>query len=264
MGDSSYDELENWEKNMDASGTSERTFISSSQQIICWSRMQAEAGQRLPAILARKERERLLGKGIFFWGVGNSPSTWIPELACKGIEIPVWFSLMKSKPKARDVAPDRTFAWRLYIDAQGVTREIPEHVLVTSRASARSFHCALICHSDEPLTVANHGRFDPSAYRNVGDQGGPVGSSQVTALIRQTSSSIGGDYEISMRARLSGSYWVRLVDPIEIDTSDSRLLDAFIGSNTDWLSLVKGIKEGLRRPAEISRGNKLQYNLFQM
>ena len=37
-------------------------------------RMQAEAGQRLETIIARKEIERQAGEGLFLWGVGSAPS----------------------------------------------------------------------------------------------------------------------------------------------------------------------------------------------
>src|ERR1700730_13554838 len=40
-----------------------------SEEFVCWSRMQAEAGQQLEAIIFRKERERQAGGGMFCWGV---------------------------------------------------------------------------------------------------------------------------------------------------------------------------------------------------
>lgn len=39
--------------------------------LVCWSRMQAEAGQSLDAIVRRKELEREANGGLFLWGVGN-------------------------------------------------------------------------------------------------------------------------------------------------------------------------------------------------
>ena len=42
--------------------------------------------------------------------------------------------------------------------------------------------------------------FDPSAYRNIGDAGGPVSSSQVTALIVNTGDeSPAADYRVNLR-----------------------------------------------------------------
>jgi hypothetical protein len=72
----------------------------SPSEILCWSRMQAEAGQELAAIMARKELERLAGDGLFFWGIGNAPSRAVGQLARVGHEIDVVFSVMKSRPKA--------------------------------------------------------------------------------------------------------------------------------------------------------------------
>ena len=52
-----------------------------------WSKMQAEAGQGLAAIVARKEAERAAVDGIFWWGIGNSlgramPPSW-PAAPCR-------------------------------------------------------------------------------------------------------------------------------------------------------------------------------------
>jgi hypothetical protein len=55
-----------------------------SDELICWTRMQSEAGQQLDAIMSRKELERRAGGGIFFWGVGNPPPRIINELARRG------------------------------------------------------------------------------------------------------------------------------------------------------------------------------------
>ena len=41
--------------------------------MVCWTRMQAESGQNIEVIIARKELERRTGGGLFFWGVGNAP-----------------------------------------------------------------------------------------------------------------------------------------------------------------------------------------------
>ena len=58
-------------------------------EYLCWTRMQVEAGQALESIIARKEIERRAGGGLFFWGVGNAPSTAINALARLEIAIPL-------------------------------------------------------------------------------------------------------------------------------------------------------------------------------
>src|SRR5205807_8143218 len=84
--------------------------------VVCWTRMQAESGQDIQTIIARKELERRAGDGLFFWGIGNAPSRAIRSHAAGGEDIDVVFSLMKIRPKARDISPAGILAWRTYFD----------------------------------------------------------------------------------------------------------------------------------------------------
>jgi hypothetical protein len=180
--------------------------------------MQAESGQDIQGIIARKELERQAGDGLFFWGIGSAPSRSIKTFAARNEDIDVVFSLMKSRPNVRDVAPANTLVWQTYFDLDDVERPLPPHVLVTSRmeigSGTKRVHYALMCWTDKELRFGDHGAFDPSAYRNIGDAGGPVGSSQVTALIIRTRpESPVSDYRINFRAKLTGTYWVKLGRP---------------------------------------------------
>lgn len=229
------------------------TPIVAHDEYVCWSRMQAEAGQGLEAIVARKERERLAGGGLFFWGVGNAPATIASIMARASLPVRVVFSIMKSRPKAIDVAPSRTVAWRRYIDERGVERELPEHVLVTSRADSASgpkrMHYALMCRSSEPLTLTSSAEgFDPTAFRNAGGTGAPVGNSQVTALLRRVKQDARhSDYEANLEAWLTGGYWVRLTDPVQIDQRKAGFIaDLESADQKDWCELVGNIRYGLR------------------
>ncbi len=186
--------------------------------VVCWTRMHAEAGQDIESIIARKELERRAGGGLFFWGIGNAPSRSVGRLAARGEDVDVVFSLMKSRPAARDVAPPGVVAWRTYFDYDEIERPLPPHVLVTSRMESgtgtKTVHYALMCWSAEELRLEDRGAFDSSAYRNVSDAGGPVGNSQVTALVVRTrAESPVSDYRINLRAKLVGGYWVRLARP---------------------------------------------------
>jgi len=218
--------------------------------------MQAEAGQALDAIVARKELERSAGEGIFFWGVGNAPSVAISALARLREPVPVVFSIMKSKPKKVDVAPSRVVAWRRYFDAEGAERDLPASAIVTSRGDsaggAKRAHYALMCRSGEPLALRRGEVFDVSAYRNAGGKGAPVGASQVTALLRQiTQPSGNSDYEANLRAQLEGSYWVRLSDPVEVPLHlQERLNGAEKLSIEEWLELAREIRGQASEPAK--------------
>jgi len=219
------------------------------EEYVCWSRMQAEAGQALEMIVARKERERQAGGGFFLWGVGNAPAHITNVLARAGIPVRAVFSVMKSRPKAVDVSPSRTVVWRRYFDAQGVERPLPPHALVTSRGDspggAKRVHHALMCRSDGPLAIRRGEAFDPAAYRNAGGNGAPVGFSQVTALLRRVhqDDEAHGDYEENLSAWLAESYWVRLTDPVELDADRIAVLTEIADHPLeDWCALVAHIR----------------------
>jgi hypothetical protein len=213
--------------------------------------MQTEAGQQLEAIVARKERERLAGEGLFLWGVGNAPAAITNVLARTKRPTPVIFSVMKSRPRAADVAPSRTVVWRRYIDAHGIERPLPPHVLVTSRGDSNSGrkkrHFALMCWSDRPLHIERGEPFNPSAYRNAGGTGAPVGASQVTALLKRASkASAGTVYESNLRAWLVDSYWVRLTDPLELIAAKIDVIASNLEARTDlWTDFVTELRTGL-------------------
>ncbi len=219
-------------------------------RIVCWTRMQAEAGQPLAAIVARKELERQASDGLFIWGVGNAPSHLTRVLARAALPVCTIFSVMKSKPKPADAAPDGVLLWRAFIDSDGAERPLPDTCVVTSRAGSatgrKRAHYALMCRSEAPLEIARGGRrFDPTAFRNVGDAGRPVGASQVTALLQQvTAESEDAAYEVNMQADLTSGYWVRLVDPILLEPARLAPLDtAGAMSVADWRAFCSGLRQ---------------------
>ncbi len=230
------------------SAISPRSYREQTDEYVCWSRMQAEAGQALEAIVERKERERQAGAGSFLWGVGNAPAHVTNVLARAGIPVRVVFSIMKSRPKAMDVAPSRTVVWRRYIDAHGIERPLPPHALVTSRgdsaSGAKRAHHALMCRSDEPLAIKRGEAFDPAAFRNAGGIGAPVGFSQVTALLRRIEfNHHDSDYEANLTAWLADSYWIRLTDPDELDGDRLRVLaDISRQPIEEWCGVVSRIR----------------------
>ena len=232
-----------------SSAISARSYVAPTDEYVCWSRMHAEAGQALEAIVERKERERQAGAGSFLWGVGNAPAHVTNVLARAGIPVRVVFSVMKSRPKAVDVAPSRTVIWRSYFDAQGVERPLPPHALVTSRGDSASgskrAHHALMCRSDEPLAIKRGETFDPAAFRNAGGTGAPVGFSQVTALLRRIEfdHQASDDYEVNLTAWLADSYWIRLTDPDELDADRLRILaDITRQPLEEWCGVVSRIR----------------------
>jgi hypothetical protein len=182
-----------------------------------WTRMQAEAGQPLEEIVARKERERQRGDGLFFWGVGNAPSRKLPEVVAQCMPVDVVFSVMRSAPKKEDANPSGVVRWRTYLDHHGNLCEIPEHTVVTSKAMTakgpKTKHYALICRSDAPLHLTEGPPFDPEAFRNLNLAQSRIGFTQVTALVQRVAPDGSTPYRVNLRAQLVGSYWVRLSDP---------------------------------------------------
>lgn len=222
----------------------------SADEIVCWSRMQSEAGEDLAAIIRRKETERCLADGLFFWGVGSPPGSLPAKLSRAGIEPLIVFSVMKTRPRAVDVAPAVVLAWRRYLDAEGRERPLPPHCLVTSRGTtnknAKARHYALVCRSDVPLFLGDYGPFDPDAYRNASGAGAPIGASQVTALLRRVGPEGNSSYRVNLRATLTQDLWVRLCDPVVLcgrrlaairDVSEQPGAD-------DWHELVSWVREG--------------------
>jgi hypothetical protein len=227
--------------------------VHAGDTLVCWSRMQAEAGQSLDAIIRRKDLEREANGGLFLWGVGNAPSRLAAVFAMMGQPVSAVFSVMKSKPKQIDAEAKDLLLWRAYYDAAGTPRRLPAASVVTSRAGTstghKRAHYALMCRSNAPLRIDRGGaRFDPLAFRNVGERGGPVGASQVTALLRQVAPQReDAAYEIGMSADLVEGYWVRLCDPVLIGpTEKSELDDVSSSSASDWAQLATRLKN---RPA---------------
>ncbi|WP_242415202.1 hypothetical protein [Sphingomonas panni] len=224
--------------------------VGMNDEIVCWSRMQAEAGQALDAIIARKEIERQAGGGYFMWGVGNPPALIARSLARAHVPVRAVFSIMKSRPKAVDAQPSRTVVWRRYLDAEGVERTLPPYALVTSRGDstrgAKRMHFALMCYSPEPLAIRRGEAFDPNAFRNAGGTGAPVGASQVTALLRRVDAdAVVTDYEANISAWLTASYWVRLLDPVELDAGKQKTIASAAAFDAGrWCALVEQIRSG--------------------
>jgi len=227
-----------------------RPTPSLSQEYVCWSRMQAEAGQALVDIVSRKELERSAGGGLFCWGVGNAPPVITAALAKLNQPVQAIFSIMKSRPKLADAQPARVVVWRKFFDQEGILRSLPRHVLITSRADSakgpKTRHFALMCYSDRGLGLQNGRAFDPSAFRNAGGAGAPVGASQVTALLRRVSKSNEvADYEVNLSAWLTAGYWVRLADPTELSPEFDRINTIKKHSAEEWLEFVDWARRGI-------------------
>lgn len=227
--------------------TADAAAVSASPCFVCWTKMQAEAGQDLSDIFRRKEYERKAGNGVFFWGIGN-PIDFSRLEASDRVDL--IFSTMLSAPKSEDRNPESVLVWRKYLSANGEEVDLPAHALLMSRATTKQGpkkrHYALVCYSERELVLTDEGEFDPSVYRNAGPNGGKVGFSQVTSLLETT----GGEgtqsrYRINFRAELKRPFIVKLCDPVLLEPEDRRRVDDHRGGETgSWLHFASQIREG--------------------
>jgi hypothetical protein len=181
-----------------------------------WTKMGVESGEGLAQIVRRKEAERIAGRGIFWWGIGNSLGTAVRDSARRqGGKLPVLFSTMLGRAKSIDAAPESVWRWTAWEDQSGRVHDIPSHVTVISRgAEAKERHYALVCYSDQPISVRTNGqRFNPNMCRTL--SGKVPGASQVTALLKGVAEGHPqGPYEIGFKATLIEPWAVKLVRPI--------------------------------------------------
>ncbi|MCD7111673.1 hypothetical protein LRX75_21815 [Rhizobium sp. DKSPLA3] len=220
---------------------------SASPRFVCWTKMQAEAGQDLFNIFRRKEFERKAGNGVFFWGIG-SPLDFSRLQSSDRVDLV--FSTMLSAPKSEDRYPESVLVWRKYVNATGQEVDLPPHVLLMSRATTKlgpkKRHYALVCYSDKDLALGDEGEFDPTVYRNAGPNGGKVGFSQVTSLLERTSeASTPSRYRINFRAELRQPFLVKLCDPVLLEPVDRRRVDDHrAGESATWLRFATQIRAG--------------------
>jgi hypothetical protein len=189
--------------------------------VFVWTKFGIEAGQTVPAILKRKERERRMNDGVFLWGVGNNVGSSIRLLVNSGFP-EVLFSPIVSAPRECDVSPNEVVAWTEAEALDGTPFNIPRGSLVTSRGGARKkCHFALVCYSKTELLVTNsNGSLCSAALRNLAS-GRQVGSSQVTSVVETRAQlECGRAYQVAMRLELTPPYFVKLTHPVAIKSDN--------------------------------------------
>lgn len=187
----------------------------------CWTKFGAEAGEAAGSILQRKEAERVANGGTFLWGIGTSIRPSVADLLQATSSPEVIFTPMKAAPAAHDVAPARIVRWQTAIGVDGQEFRIPEGSRVTSgwRNGVRKVrHYALVCESARPLGRETDTWIHRDSVRNL-RTGMPVGSSQVTSVVRSCSAAVSGEsngiYRVAFRAALVYPYLLLLADPVE-------------------------------------------------
>jgi hypothetical protein len=181
--------------------------------LFVWTRMQGQAGQSIELTVARKEAERMAGDGVFWWGIGNNLLSLVAEARRFDGDMPVLFSLMLTKPAKHDVNPEGVLLWTAWTDADGRLHEIPTHIVCLSRASSKPKRYALVCRSNCPISVGDHGYFNPPRCTTL--LGKSPAFNGVTALLRGEldEDHHPGPYRKGFRARLEHPWLVRLAEP---------------------------------------------------
>lgn len=211
-------------------------------QTFVWTKMQSAAGESLDKIIMRKEAERRAGNGDFWWGVGTSLGAAVNEAAASnGNTLPVLFSRMLSAPQEKDSNPQAVCVWQGWQSRDGRSGELPEHILITGGSNPEKPYYALICFSQAPLRLGNHGTFDPQQCRTLA--GKVPGSSQVTALLQDSGPTPhrNGRYQIGFRCDLRAPWAVRLTGGRTLNTAQREALNRF-SSGDCWLDLVRQLR----------------------
>jgi len=235
--------------------------------------MGTESGEGLSQIIRRKEVERRAGRGIFLWGVGNPLGRALAALTKVSDQPVVLFSAMRSKPRPVDSAPSALRIWLSYVAEDGREQEIPGTSLLTSRSltaagRAKESHYALVCTTDGPIDAGPAGELDASGLVNL-VSGRPVGSSQVTSVVRQMKGAVSGGtaYPINFVAHMHGPGQVRLARSAEVQSGDlSAALSAADGNDIEgWIAALTELKRIAARRSDYPswmRKRRLQSELF--
>lgn len=185
-------------------------------EVFCWTRFGTEAGETIEQILERKELERRANRGVFFWGIGNSIRPSLTELLHLSPHPEVLFSPIKGAPRAADVSPARTATWMRGRTVSGELIDLPSASRITSRFDPEARptgHYALVCASEESLALTDCARLEFDSLTNL-MTGRPLGSSQVTAVVRRNPRIRGGsEYTVALRGHLVAPYFLRLESP---------------------------------------------------
>lgn len=217
--------------------------------VFCWTKMGAEAGQELDVIIKRKELERIAGEGVFAWGIGSSLGK-APTIARQTSkhEVEVFFTPMKSAAKEIDAAPSEVLIWTSYYDASGTLKNLPNHIVITSRGGVgKKAHYALICYSEHSLLDQQVELAFSAKHVCNFTTGNPVGASQVTSLVKiaEQPQTTMPDYNVKFRAKFYADGFVKLAHPV-VMTTDMMLMYSRLNtaeSTGTWLQLAKLIRK---------------------
>ena len=231
--------------------------------MFCWTKIGSEAGEDVAAIRRRKEWERQLGHGRFFWGIGQSLGDAPQFVSPTGASLRVLFSPMPSKSKSIDRAPHGVVLWNSWVDDQGRAYPLPDYCFITSRAhlpsgKTKAHHYALICVAENTLDEQLDCWVSPKHLRNAGTNSA-LGASQVTAVVRCADPPAVEEgarrYPVIFVADLRPPYFTRLAEPTPLSNSDiARIRDTSVhGDVRSWHALVNDLRSRRRSGSALTQ-----------
>ena len=218
---------------MNKSASQEENVMNLPETFV-WTRYGTEAGSSFADILRRKDLERAANGGVFLWGIGNNVSSSLGTLLADGARPRVLFSPIKSAPRVEDVEPGRIAVWATAVAPDGQAYQLPRHSVVTSRYYAgKQKHYALICSSKGTLTVRPDGPVVAKSALANAKSGNPLGSSQVTAIVKRVadSASEAEGYRVTFACELVYPYVVTLRDPQVVEPNEEGISNAVQRAN---------------------------------
>ena len=233
--------------------------------------MGSEAGETLDQIIQRKEVERLANNGSFAWGIGSSLGDSVEMLKQVTEQATVVFTPMLSKPKYIDEQPSKLLLWLGGRTRSGKRVDLPDYSLLTSRGhtetnDSKKKHYALLCRSNGSITLKSECRLDGASVVNL-KTGNPVGSSQVTAVVKRTDQNKGQPrlYDVGFTADLSEHVQIILDHFVVVSAKDIRRVveAAEAGDVGGWKSEIVSLKEQVKDSTALKQlDGPNQLNMF--
>ncbi len=205
-----------------------------------WSAVGEDASEPLPDILIRKEAERVVGNGEFWWGLSTALGDVASVAMAAGGLLPVVFSARRPDTYAKDFSAQVWSGWESTGD--GKSGALPKHVLITSTYDPRkegSAHYALACRCSSQLLLHDY-VFNPAQCRRV-KVGTPPAYSQRAALLKGELAHARGSYTKGFAAELVAPWYVKLTDSRLLTSNELAVIRHFEPGD-DWLGLVQWLR----------------------
>ncbi len=231
----------------------------------CWTKMQAESGQELASILARKDAERRATGGFFLWGIGNSLGDKLARLRRREPHTLVLFSVCAPNRKKPMLPPGSSCIWT---HCRPIAESGPGTIgRGHTDGRLKKAHYALVCFSGERVERRSRGDLDVRRLQNIGSANPRIGSSQVTTVVERKShdTQCGSPaYRIDMVAGLVGLGIVRLSGAVPLTHAEQSKLDGNGGRDWEQTSAWIDCARELRGAAlkQLNTQTKSSYSLL--